>query len=261
MTDMTSTTRATLLERLHDGGDALAWDDFFARYWPAVYGYARHRGCSEHTAEEIVQDVMLLIFEQRDIYQYDPTRGRFRDWLGTVVRNKIAEHRRRPANRIHGQGGDSNGDRLQQIPDAHEPDDAWESTFENNLLLAILDIVRREINARTYLAFELLAIQEMSGSRPHHRPLAQRRLQSSQTCDRATDRAWRPLSRQRPIDRTHPTRVLRTSPGRRRTIVDRANPKNNVFTISKKNERPSANLPSSGRACPPCCPTTTHSKT
>jgi RNA polymerase sigma-70 factor (ECF subfamily) len=164
MTDMTSTTRATLLERLHDGGDALAWDDFFARYWPAVYGYARHRGCSEHTAEEIVQDVMLLIFEQRDIYQYDPTRGRFRDWLGTVVRNKIAEHRRRPANRIHGQGGDSNGDRLQQIPDAHEPDDAWESTFENNLLLAILDIVRREINARTYLAFELLAIQEMSGS-------------------------------------------------------------------------------------------------
>jgi RNA polymerase sigma-70 factor (ECF subfamily) len=161
---MTSITRATLLERLRDGGDALAWDEFFARYWPMIYGYARHRGCSEHSAEEIVQDVMLLVFQQRDVYQYDPERGRFRDWLGTVVRNKVAEYRRRPANRIHGKGGDSNGDRLDQAADPQEPDDVWESAFESNLLLALLDVVRRETNARTYLAFELVTLEGMSGS-------------------------------------------------------------------------------------------------
>ena len=77
---MTSCTRATLLERIGDGADALAWDEFFARYWPTIYGFARHRGCAEHTAEEIVQDVMLKVFQQRDVYQYDPARGRFRDW-------------------------------------------------------------------------------------------------------------------------------------------------------------------------------------
>ena len=92
-------TQATLLERLRDGADALAWDEFFARYWPTIYGFSRHRGCSQHTAEEIVQDVMLKVFQQRDVYQYDPARGRFRDWLGTVVRNKIAEHHRRPGRR------------------------------------------------------------------------------------------------------------------------------------------------------------------
>ena len=113
---MVSNTRATLLERLRDGANALAWDEFFAYYWPTIYGFARHRGCSEHTAEEIVQDVMLKVFQQRDVYQYDPARGRFRDWLGTVVRNNVAEHRRRPANRLQGSGR-----RLERRPSSIRP--------------------------------------------------------------------------------------------------------------------------------------------
>jgi RNA polymerase sigma factor (sigma-70 family) len=160
---MASSTRATLLERLRDGADALAWDDFFARYWPTIYGFARHRGCSGHTAEEIVQDVMLKVFQQRDVYQYDPARGRFRDWLCAVVRNSIAEHHRRPANRVQGKGGDSNLPALEQADNGNAPDAAWETAFENNLLLAMLDAVRRETNARTYLAFELVTLEGVSG--------------------------------------------------------------------------------------------------
>jgi RNA polymerase sigma factor (sigma-70 family) len=160
---MVSNTRATLSERLRDGPNALAWDEFFACYWPTIYGFARHRGCSEHTAEEIVQDVMLRVFQQRDVYQYDPARGRFRDWLGTVVRNNVAEHRRRPANRIQGRGGDSNTVQIETADDQQDAAAAWEATFENNLLLALLDTVRRETNARTYLAFELVGLHGLSG--------------------------------------------------------------------------------------------------
>lgn len=160
---MTTSTRATLLERLRDGEDALAWDEFFARYWPTIYSFARHRGCSQHTAEEIVQDVMLKVFQQRDVYQYDPARGRFRDWLGTVVRNTIAEYRRRPANRLRAAGGDTNVGRLEQAADEPGPDAAWEAAFENSLLVALLDAVRRETNARTYLAFELVSLEGLPG--------------------------------------------------------------------------------------------------
>jgi RNA polymerase sigma factor (sigma-70 family) len=160
---MTTTTRATLLERLRDGADVLAWDEFFARYWPTIYGFARYRGCSQHTAEEIVQDVMLKVFQQRDVYQYDPARGRFRDWLGAVVRNRVAEHHRSPANRVRGGGGDAGVGRLEQATDEQGPDAAWEAAFEDSLLVALLDAVRRETNARTYLAFELVSLEGLSG--------------------------------------------------------------------------------------------------
>jgi RNA polymerase sigma factor (sigma-70 family) len=161
---MVSDTRATLLERLRDGANDLAWDEFFACYWPTIYGFARHRGCSEHTAEEVVQEVMLKVFQQRDLYQYDPTRGRFRDWLGVVVRNNVAEHRRRPANRIQGRGGNSDLAPFEVADAEPEASVAWETAFERSLLLALLDAVRREISPRTYLAFELVALEGLSGN-------------------------------------------------------------------------------------------------
>ncbi len=160
---MVTSTRATLLERLRDGANALAWDEFFGHYWPTIFGFARHRGCSEHTAEEVVQEVMLAVFQHRDVYQYDPARGRFRDWLGAVVRNKVAEHRRRPANRLRAAGGDAESDALDPADDQQTPDAAWEAAFERSLLLALLDAVRRESSARIYLAFELVTLEGLSG--------------------------------------------------------------------------------------------------
>ncbi len=156
---MNSKTRVTLLGRLRDGADPLAWDEFFGRYWRLIYGFAQHRGCSDHTAEEIVQEVMLKVFDQRDVFQYDPERGRFRDWLGRLVRNHVAEYRRKPAQRIRAQG-----DLTEPPSDAAGPDEAWEKAFEESLLMALLEVVRREANPRDYLAFELFTLQELSGA-------------------------------------------------------------------------------------------------
>jgi RNA polymerase sigma factor (sigma-70 family) len=161
---MDSDTRATLLERLRGGSDALVWGEFFDRYWRLIHASARRRGCSEHTAEEIVQDVMLAIFEKRDVFRYDPAQGRFRDWLAGVVRNKVAQRRRRPDDRIRGQGGDLAGELLEREADGVQPDDHWEAAFEEALLVALLELVRREVNPRTYQAFELSTLQEMSGA-------------------------------------------------------------------------------------------------
>jgi len=161
---MSSDTHATLLERLRDASDALAWDEFFQRYWRLIYSFARHRGCSEDTSEEIVQEVVLAIFERRDVFQYDPSRGRFRDWLGGTVRNKVAEHKRRPAARIRGRGGDLRNGLAEQEATDPPADQAWEAAFEESLLATLLDILRRETNPRTFQAFELMVLHELPGT-------------------------------------------------------------------------------------------------
>jgi RNA polymerase sigma-70 factor (ECF subfamily) len=161
---ISSKTQATLLNRLRDGSDALAWEEFFQRYWRLIYAYARRCNCSEHTAEEVVQDVMLKVFEQKDFFHYDPARGRFRDWLAAVVRNKAAELRRRPSERVRANGGNSVINGVEPRSDALQPDDVWENTFEQALLLVLLDAVRREMSPRAYLAFELFTLHEIPGA-------------------------------------------------------------------------------------------------
>lgn len=160
---MTSETRATLLERLGDASDSVAWEEFFHLYGPAIHAYAVYAGSSDQTAQEVVQEVLLSVFQRRDTFCYDPARGRFRDWLRTVVRNKVAELRRRPAQRIRGQGG-GGPSRLEEPHDSQAPPDRiWEEMFEHALLAGLLDVLRHEMNPRSYQAFELLVLDELPG--------------------------------------------------------------------------------------------------
>ena len=159
-----SRTRPTLLERLRDGSDTVAWEEFFARYWSLIFSFARQRGCSEHTAEEVVQDVMLKVFERKDLFCYDQTRGRFRGWLGTLVHNRVVDFRRMPSRRVRAAGGGSQNDAIENLADATASEAAWDKAFEQSLLLTLLDVLRHEMSPRAYLAFELSTLHAMPGA-------------------------------------------------------------------------------------------------
>lgn len=159
---MSVETQATLLERLREQADPAAWEEFFRRYRPFIHECARRRGCSEHTAEELVQDVLLTVYERRADFHYDPGRGRFRDWLSRVVRNLVSRHRRAPAQRIRGVGGSA--EQAELADSAIAPDAAWLAAYEDALLQTSLEVVRREVQPETYQAFELVMINELSGA-------------------------------------------------------------------------------------------------
>jgi len=156
-------TRATLLERLRQGSDPMAWDCFYERYWRSMFAFAKRYGCSDQTAEDVVQDVMLAVFQQRHVFRYDPARGRFRNWLCTVVKQKLALRRRK----------EPKEQRLVVLQDVEDggpkpvgkemPHREWDDVFEKTLLLALMDVVRREVNPKTYQAFELTTLHELSG--------------------------------------------------------------------------------------------------
>src|SRR5262245_46693049 len=117
-------TRPSLLLRLRDPKDAAAWQAFAEVYGPLGYGTARRRGLRHEDAEDVAQKVFARIVGAVRTFDYRPELGRFRNWLGTVVRNEANRFLKQTRNVIEGRGGDENGLDATEAPAA---DSEWEA--------------------------------------------------------------------------------------------------------------------------------------
>lgn len=157
---MADKTSISFVGRLRDPEDSLIWREFFDRYWRPLFAFATKRGCSEESAEDVVQETLLAVFDARSTFVYDPSRGRFRNWLCTIVCQKIAlvSRRRTPpaASDIIESASSSS-----ESPD---PDAAaeFERLFDLGVLAAALEVIRQKVEPATYQAFELTQLHEMS---------------------------------------------------------------------------------------------------
>ncbi len=80
-------TRVTLLEKLSDRHDDMAWRDFVAYYRGFIYGLVRRMGLNHADSDEVVQIVLLKSWDKLPDFKYDPAKGHFRGWLGRVTAN------------------------------------------------------------------------------------------------------------------------------------------------------------------------------
>src|SRR5262245_15224545 len=92
-----NTTSVSLLRRLHQPSDDVAWRRFVPLYPPLLYYWARSLRLPEADAADLVQRVLLVLVEKMPQFAYDPGRS-FRGWLRTIALNKWRERCRRFAN-------------------------------------------------------------------------------------------------------------------------------------------------------------------
>ena len=81
------TTRTSLLIRLRDPSDGLAWAEFVEIYGPLVRRVARLKGMQEADADDLEQEVFRAVAAANERSAYDQSRGSFRGWLFRVARN------------------------------------------------------------------------------------------------------------------------------------------------------------------------------
>ena len=153
-------TRASLLVRLRDGGDAGAWREFVHLYAPIIYGFARKRGLQDADAADLMQDVLRSVSLAAKRLEYDPARGSFRGWLFTITRNKVfnfLESRRR---RIMGSGDSRVQQRLEQQADSDGALSAeWEANYQRTMANQAMERVKGEFQAATWDAFIQTAVE------------------------------------------------------------------------------------------------------
>ena len=91
----------TMVLRAHGGpvnSEENAQQRFMERYHVSVYRYFMTALRNSDAAEELFQEFSLR-FVRGDFRRFDPTRGRFRDFIRVALMNLIRDYRRRQASR------------------------------------------------------------------------------------------------------------------------------------------------------------------
>jgi RNA polymerase sigma-70 factor (ECF subfamily) len=144
-------TRPSLLIRLRDHADAEAWRMFALTYAPLVYAYCRKKGLQDADAADVTQDVLKQVSQSVRGFTYDQEKGRFRDWLRTVARNKVLRFLGRKQN------GDAGGlAPAEMVEDVAEgtADAEWADDFHAHILKVALEQIRPRFEEATWQAFE-----------------------------------------------------------------------------------------------------------
>ena len=71
-------------------GSERALAELCAQYWHPLYAYARRRGYDPEDARDLTQAFFAKLLEKRNLRTADPTRGRFRTFLLSSMKNFLA---------------------------------------------------------------------------------------------------------------------------------------------------------------------------
>lgn len=157
-------TSVTLLARLQRAAqDQAAWDEFVERYGRKIYGWCRHWGLQEADAEDVTQDVLLKLAEKMKTFAYD-TAGSFRAWLKTLTHHAWQDYVRSRHRAGAGQGGSEVLQQLHQIAAREDLLRRLEAEFDRELLHQAEERVKARVQAHTWEAFRLLAVEGIPGA-------------------------------------------------------------------------------------------------
>ena len=158
-------TRASLLARLKQWDDSRSWSEFFETYWRLIYGRARTAQLTDQEAQEVVQETLIAVSKKMSEFKYDPAVASFKTWLFLIVQRRIADQFRRRKRAMAVEPlPDEDRDSLQvnetAALESQTPDAAWDEEWEQMLVAAAVERVKKLVNPEHFQIYDYHLLQE-----------------------------------------------------------------------------------------------------
>jgi DNA-directed RNA polymerase specialized sigma24 family protein len=93
-------TSATLLKRLNNRSDSVAWQRLVDLYSPLINAWLRRQGVSAEDADDLSQEVLGIVVREVAQFRHNGRAGAFRTWLRTITTNCLRQFRRSRRSRV-----------------------------------------------------------------------------------------------------------------------------------------------------------------
>lgn len=164
-------TRVTLLERAKDPNDKEAWNDFVYYYKSFIEMVVTKMKVNYHDMDDIVQTVLVKLWNIIENYEVDQNRAKFRTWLSRVIKYTVIDYIRKEKTREQFKGKIQNqysqlDDQLTDLSNNNDIDIMIEREWELHIAGLALKNISSRFSSQAIEAFELsltgLEINEIS---------------------------------------------------------------------------------------------------
>ena len=136
-------TRHSLIVRLKDQQNDVAWTEFMSVYEPFLLRLVQKQGTPDRHAADVTQQLLLTIAKSVDRWHPDGKVASFRRWLGCVARHVVIKFMTRERKQIAGRGGSEFLVQLEDITD--DSIDAEQARrYQEELIFWAAELVRSE---------------------------------------------------------------------------------------------------------------------
>jgi RNA polymerase sigma-70 factor (ECF subfamily) len=162
--NLSPATRHSLLIRIRDARDDVAWQEFVRIYAPLIHAYCMRRGLQDADAADVAQQVLQSVARAMPGFNYNPAQGSFRSWLFTVTRNQLMKSLEKLKRIPQASGDTSVHEALAQQPDATDEETVWNLEHQRRLFDWAASKTRGDFRESTWLAFWRVAVEGKSAA-------------------------------------------------------------------------------------------------
>ncbi len=153
-------TSLSLLDRACQREEPQAWNSLAALYTPLLAGWLRRLGVPENDADDLTQDVLLVVLRELPRFEHNRRPGAFRRWLRVILVHRVRDFWRRRDHRPTATGATSFQEQLDQLEDdASDASRLWDRQHDQHVMNQLLEAVRARFAQPTWQAFRLQVIE------------------------------------------------------------------------------------------------------